>query len=70
MKDAPADEDININSLIAQKIFTDEGKNLAEKTQEMNALIQEYREKFALMEEQRKEQLSKKFKGFLWNMVL
>lgn len=55
MKDAPADEDININSLIAQKIFTDEGKNLAEKTQEMNALIQEYREKFALMEEQRKE---------------
>lgn len=51
-------EEINLNSLIAEKVFVDESKKLAQKTQIMQKLIEEYKSKFALMEQDRKKSIS------------
>lgn len=52
MKDNKNDsaQRININSLIAEKVFVDENKQLVQKTQEMQKLIGEYKIKFEQME--------------------
>ena len=53
-----SEAEISINSLIAEKVFVDENKKLVQKTQEMQSLIDEYRTKFAQMEEERKKAIS------------
>ena len=44
----------DVNSLIAEKVFVDEGKKFTEKTKELEDLINEYAKKFADMEQQRR----------------
>ena len=44
----------DLNTLIAQKVFTGEGAKLAQRAQEMESLISEYSEKFSKMEEERR----------------
>lgn len=56
--DKEIEEKINLNSLIAEKVFLDENKKLAQKTQEMQQLIETYKAKFAKMEEERKKVIS------------
>lgn len=51
-KDKATSEDIN--SLIADNVFTDESKKLVEKTKEFEKLINDYEKKFADMEKIRK----------------
>ena len=53
-----SEEEINLNSLIAEKVFVDESKKLVQKTQEMQKLIEEYKTKFATMEQERKKSIS------------
>lgn len=52
------DEQINLNSLIAEKVFVDESRKLVQKTQEMQELIETYKTKFAQMEQDRKKTIS------------
>lgn len=52
------DEQINLNSLIAEKVFVDEGNKLVKKTQEMQELIETYKTKFAQMEQDRKKTIT------------
>lgn len=47
--------EIDINSLIAEKVFKNESQKLIEKTLEMQNLINEYKEKFSNMEKRRQE---------------
>lgn len=53
-----SDEQINLNSLIAEKVFVDESKKLVQKTQEMQDLIETYKTKFVQMEQDRKKAIS------------
>lgn len=53
-----SEEELNLNSLIAEKVFVDESKKLVEKTQEMESLIETYKTKFAQMEQDRKKAIS------------
>lgn len=50
-----SEETIDINNLILQKVFASDNKKLIEKTEEMQRLIDEYKEKFEKMEETRKK---------------
>ena len=52
------DEQINLNSLIAEKVFVDEGNKLVKKTQEMQELIETYKTKFTQMEQDRKKTIT------------
>ena len=52
------DEQINLNSLIAEKVFVDEGNKLVQKAQEMQELIETYKTKFAKMEQSRKKAIN------------
>ena len=53
-----SDEQVNLNSLIAEKVFVDENKKLVQKTQEMQKLIESYKTKFAQMEQDRNRTIS------------
>ena len=53
-----SEEELNLNSLIAEKVFVDESKKLVKKTQEMESLIETYKAKFAQMEQDRKKAIS------------
>ena len=53
-----SEEELNLNSLIAEKVFVDESKKLVKKTQEMESLIETYKTKFAQMEQDRKKAIS------------
>ena len=53
-----SEEELNLNSLIAEKVFVDESKKLVKKTQEMESLIETYKAKFAQMEQERKKAIS------------
>lgn len=55
----------DLNSLIAQKVFTNEGTKLSEKTIEMQRLIDEYKVKFAQMEANRKRVIEDEIKKIL-----
>ena len=57
-----SEEELNLNSLIAEKVFVDEGKKLVKKTQEMESLIETYKTKFAQMEQDRKKAISDEIK--------
>ena len=52
------EEPINLNSLIAEKVFANENDNLVQKTQEMQKLIETYKTKFAQMEQNRKKAIN------------
>lgn len=56
---------VDLNSLIAQKVFTNESTKLSEKTAEMQKLIDEYRVKFAQMEEDRKKAIEEEIQKIL-----
>ncbi len=56
---------VDINSLIAQKVFTHEGEKLNKKVQELEDLISEYRTKFENMEEQRKQAIESEIQKIL-----
>ena len=58
-------EEFDLNSLIAQKVFTNEGNKLAKKTEEMQKLIEEYRTKFIEMEEKRKAIIEEEIKKIM-----
>lgn len=57
-----SEEELNLNSLIAEKVFVDESKKLVKKTQEMESLIETYKTKFAQMEQDRKKAISDEIK--------
>ena len=57
-----SEEELNLNSLIAEKVFVDENKKLVKKTQEMESLIETYKTKFAQMEQDRKKAISDEIK--------
>lgn len=48
-------QEFDLNNLIAEKVFTNESSKLVKKAEEMQKLIDEYKVKFAEMEEQRKK---------------
>ena len=48
-------EKLDLNKIIAEKVFVDENKELVTKTQEMQELIDTYSQKFAKMEQDRKQ---------------
>ena len=56
---------IDINSLIAQKVFTNEGEKFNQKVQELETLISEYRTKFENMEKQRRETIDNEIQKIL-----
>lgn len=56
---------IDLNSLIAQKVFTNEGEKLNKKVQELENLIAEYRTKFENMEKQRKKTIESEIQKIL-----
>lgn len=58
-------EKLNLNSLIAEKVFVDESKKLVQKTEEMQKLIEEYRTKFIEMEEKRKAIIEEEIKKIM-----
>ena len=53
-----SEEELNINSLIAEKVFIDENNKLVKKTKEMESLIETYKAKFAQMELDRKKAIN------------
>ena len=57
-----SEEELNLNSLISEKVFVDESKKLVKKTQEMESLIETYKTKFAQMEQDRKKAISDEIK--------
>ena len=57
-----SEEELNLNSLIAEKVFVEESKKLVKKTQEMESLIETYKTKFAQMEQDRKKAISDEIK--------
>lgn len=61
----PSKSEYDLNNLIAQKIFNDESSKLAKKTEEMQKLIDEYKIKFAEMEEQRKKTIEDEIQKIL-----
>lgn len=66
MKDTTVTEQqVDINGLIAQKVFTNEGQKLLDKTEQMQQLIDEYKEKFENMEQQRKEAIEREINKIL-----
>lgn len=58
-------EEFNLNTLIAQKVFTNEGDKLTKKTEEMQQLIEEYRTKFTEMEEKRKQVIEEEIRKIM-----
>jgi len=58
-------QEFDLNNLIAQKVFTNESSKLAKKTDEMQKLIEQYRVKFAEMEEQRKKAIEEEIQKIL-----
>lgn len=58
-------EEFNLNTLIAQKVFTNEGEKLTKKILEMQQLIEEYRTKFAKMEEKRKQVIEEEIRKIM-----
>lgn len=58
-------EEFDLNGLIAQKVFTNEGNKLTKKTEEMQKLIEEYRVKFVEMEEKRKTIIEEEIKKIM-----
>lgn len=62
---ATKEETFDLNNLIAQKVFTNEGTKLTEKTQEMQNLINEYKVKFSEMEAQRKKIIDEEIEKIL-----
>lgn len=61
----PTTEEFDLNNLIVQKVFSDESKKLARKTKEMQSLIDEYKIKFADMEEQRRKSIEEEIQKIL-----
>ena len=55
--DSTESSEVDLNSLIAMELFQDESKKLARKTQEMKDLIEEYKNKFAVMEAQKLQEI-------------
>ncbi len=53
-----SEERIDLNSQIAKKVFVNANRKLEKKAQEMEALIEEYKEKFASMEQDRKKAIN------------
>lgn len=51
-------EEIDLNHLIAEKVFVNESKRLTEKTEEMEHLIEEYKVRFEAMEQERKQAIA------------
>ena len=66
MKDTQkTSQSFDLNSLISQKIFNDESTKLANKREEMQKLIDEYKIKFKQMEEQRKQAIEAEIQKIL-----
>ena len=66
MKQTQATKDkIDLNALIAQKVFNDESGKLAVQTKEMQKLIDDYKAKFEQMEEQRKKLIEEEIQKIL-----
>lgn len=58
-------QDFDLNNLIAEKVFANESSKLAKKTEEMQKLIDEYKVKFANMEEKRKKAIEEEIQKIL-----
>lgn len=58
-------KDFDLNDLIAQKVFNNESNKLANKTIEMQELINKYKVKFSEMENQRKRIIDEEIKKIL-----
>lgn len=58
-------QDFDLNNLIAEKVFTNESTKLAKKADELQKLIDEYKVKFAEMEEQRKKAIDEEIQKIL-----
>lgn len=58
-------QDFDLNNLIAEKVFTNESTKLAKKADELQKLIDEYKVKFAEMEEQRKKAIEEEIQKIL-----
>lgn len=56
---------VDLNHLIAQKIFSNENEELTKKIDEMENLIQDYKNRFALMEEARKKIIDEEMQKIL-----
>lgn len=59
------EKEIPLNSLIAQNVFNDESTRLAEKTEQMEKLIEEYKVKFNDIEEKRKQTIKQEVEKIL-----
>lgn len=58
-------QDFDLNNLIAEKVFTNESTKLTKKADELQKLIDEYKVKFAEMEEQRKKAIDEEIQKIL-----
>lgn len=52
------EEELDLNSLIAEKVFTNEGKKLTKKVQEMEDLISSYKTKFEQLEIEKEQAIA------------
>ncbi len=59
------DETFDLNGLIAEKVFAEEGSSFTAKTLEMQKLIDEYREKFTTLETKRKQAIDREIQKIL-----
>lgn len=59
------DSKVDINSLIAQKVYADESTKLSKKIKELEDLISEYKTRFSEMEKSRKEAIDREINKIL-----
>jgi len=62
-----AEESVDLNTMIAEKLFSDESNKLKEKIQEMQNLIDEYKVKFNQMEDAKKKEFEQELQKITLN---